>query len=252
MKLLTKNLFLLAIALFAFACNNEEAQPNQQEEAAEVFEFSAENPPVDLPTAMQNSSTPEAQMINGFVASLNSISAYGAYFDIPEDAEFSTTPVSTSGGRTAALADVQVYTWTYADGQQSFTIAYQLSETTTQYKFEIFFNYNGEGFTKVLEGQESKDASRDGNLKWYVAELGADPIYVYSWKDNADGSFSAKFEGESYLLSYEIAADGSGEIEQSFDGVPFVTYTWNAEGTAGTVVYYDGDGNVTDTINWTA
>lgn len=131
------------------------------------------------------------------------------------------------------------------------TLAYQLSETTTDLKFEIFLNQNDEGFYKILEGSASKAESRKGNLKWYAQALGNELVAIYSWEDKADGSFNMTFEGLDYLLTFDIAADGAGTIQQSFDGDLYVRYTWNAAGTGGTVTYFDSEGNITDSSDWT-
>lgn len=241
-----------SLCLLAFACSKDEEVQPKQEEIVDPFEFNAQNPPIEIPAGLQNSSAPEAQMINSFIASANGITAYGGYFNIPENAEVSTTPITAANGRSAMLEDVKVYTYTYSGGGETVTLAYQLTETADYLKFEIFLEENGGGYYKFLEGQESKADARDGYLSWYAAEWGTDPVYTYTWQDNADGSFSMRFEGLDYLLTFEIAADGSGDISQYFDGNISAKYTWDAAGTGGTVTYYDSSGAVTETYNWTA
>jgi hypothetical protein len=53
----------------------EEVAPEEQA-PIDALAFDAENPPIKLPAALQNSTTAEAVMINSFAASANVITSY--------------------------------------------------------------------------------------------------------------------------------------------------------------------------------
>lgn len=103
-QLLRFSLFT-ALALTVFSCNNDEDPNPEAEEPIDALAFDSENPPIELPTAIQNSTSTDATIINSFVASANVITSYSSYFDVPEGAEFSTTPITALNGRSASMVD---------------------------------------------------------------------------------------------------------------------------------------------------
>ena len=246
----------LKFALFSFiavsmlACSKDDEVAPEEEEPVAAFAFDAQNPPLEVPTALQSSTNESALAINSVLAQANIISSYGAYFDVPEGAEFSTTPISTTNSRVANVTGVRVYTWTYNDGQNSFTTAYQLSEDDNDYIFEIFYNF-GDGFFKLLEGRESKDAQRKGSLKWFDFS-GGDTFLTYDWEEFENGDFEFNFITFSFKYEILVNADGSGEINSFYEDALDAKYTWNAGGTAGTYTTYDDEGNITGTFDWSA
>jgi len=249
LKLKSYQLGLLALLLVVFySCNSEEEVAPEEEDPIAALAFNAQNPPVQLPTAIQNSSNQYAAQVNSFAALANAMAGYSTYFEVPEGAEFSTTPIDAANSRIAA--DVRVYTWTFNDGTTSISYAYQLSEDDTDYVYEIFYKFNEDGFYKLLEGRESKNELVEGSLKWFGLDESNAIIYSYTWKEFANGAFNLIFEGFTQRLVFDIAIDGSGVIEVFEDGVISGKYTWNADGTAGTFTSYT-DGVETDSINWT-
>ncbi len=244
----------LKFALFSFlavsmsACNNDDEVAPEDEEPVVAFAFDAQNPPIEVPSALQSSTNENAIAINGILASANVLSSYGAYFDIPEGADFSTTPISTSNSRVASSGNVRVYTWTYSDANGTYTTAYQTSEDANDYIFEIFFNF-GDGFTKLLEGRESKNDLKQGSLKWFDFS-GGDTYLTYEWEEFANGDFEFNFITFSFRYEILVNADGSGAISSFTDNVINASYTWNAGGTAGTYTSYDSEGNISDTFDW--
>ncbi len=241
---------LFALMVGFSACNKEDdAATPEKIDPREAFAFSAENPPVQLPAAMQNSSNQYAQLINTFAGVANAMATYSVYFDVPEDAVFSTTPISAGNARLAG-ANYQVYTWTFGNGINSFAIAYQLNEDNDDYVYEIFFKDGTDIFYKFLEGRESKSDLSEGSLKWYGLDDSNEVIFTYTWTEKADGSFNMVFDGFEDEIVFDINADGSGAIEIFSGSIINASYTWNAAGTAGTYTSYDDAGNVEELVNW--
>ncbi len=238
------------IALILLACSKEDEMAPEDEEPVVAFAFDAQNPPIEVPSSLQSSSNENAIAINGILANANILSSYGAYFDVPEGAEFSTTPINTSNSRVAGTSNVKIYTWSYSDANGTYKMAYQISEDTNDYIFEIFFNY-GDGFTKLLEGRESKDALRKGSLKWFDFS-GGDTYLTYEWEEFSNGDFEFNFITFSFKYEILVNADGSGEINSFYENTIEANYTWNANGTGGTYTTYDSEGNITGTFDWTS
>jgi len=256
MKFYSRLLAVLAFALIFTACSKDDEDVSPQQELEEAsLAFDQQNPPVEVPTAIQSSDAPEAQAISGFITQVNQMSTYTAYFEVPEGAEKSSDPIETnSGGRIAATQeDVLVYTWSTSDGQgNTVTAAYQVSEDDDFYYFEYFLKYNDEPFISVVKGAESKSELKEGYLEWF-SESGTDGSYLfrYEWEESADGTFSFNFLGFDSKVSLVISPDGSGVIQSYDGGVIQAEYTWNADGTAGTYTLYE-NGEVSDTDSWTA
>ena len=240
------------LAIIMFACNNDEEVAPEEAEPSEIFAFDMQNPPIEVPSALQSSTNENAMVINTWLTNANAIASYGAYFQVPEGAVFSTTPISTSGSnnRIASSATVRVYTWTYSDGAQTFTTAYQLTEDANDYIFEIFYDF-GDGFFKLLEGRESKAELMQGSLKWF-GFIENEEFLSYQWEESSNGNFEFNIIIDSSTIQILANADGSGEINSFSDNVLNANYSWNAAGTSGTYTLYDEEGNIVETFNWTA
>jgi hypothetical protein len=203
---------------------------------------------------MQNSSNQYTAIVNGFAASVNALTTYNGYFQVPEGAEYSTTPITGVNERTAA--SFRVYTWTASDGVNSVTYAYQLSEDNDDYVFEIFYKYNSDNYYKLLEGRESKGDLRVGSLSWYGLEENSGVLFSYNWEEFVDGSFNMTWSSSNEKVIFNIASDGSGslgiyEINSSSQSIITSQIIWNAAGTEGTYITYS-DGVAVETINWTS
>lgn len=252
---IVKNILLafIAIGLITACSKDEEAKPEQELKEAS-FGFDAEDPPIEVPTALETSDNEQAQQIATYLNSINSITTYTSYFNAPDDAEVSNTPINTgtSGGRMSATQEnVVVYTWTYTQGDESVTYAYQVSEDNQFYYFEYFIKYNDDPYLSLIKGAESKADLKEGYLEWF-SDYGSDEYLLrYEWTENADGSFVFNYYASSYTIELNIAADGSGTIDYYESGNLFANYTWNAAGTEGSYTTYDSEGNAT-TVNWTS
>ncbi|UII19352.1 hypothetical protein [Fulvivirga ligni] len=241
--------FALVVAL-ASCSKDDEVKPENDLEQAELS-FSAENPPIEIPTALQNSDNEYAVQISGWLSAIN-VNLAEQVKNIPEGAEVSTTPITakSTGGRIAATAEnVLVYTWSYGGQGQSITIAYQVSESDDKYKFDIFYDFDGEGYIHYVHAEEYKNR-KEGFIDYLFG--GDTYVLRYQWKQDADGTFYFDFLAEEFMgyrVSVVVNPDQSGTIEYFIEGELNVKATWNSTGTSGSWIYYE-DGEVSETFTW--
>ncbi len=263
MKLLSKLFLMLSIVALITSCGSDDEAPAPQIENAELA-FSSQNPPIEIPSALTTSSDQNAAQINGQLQIVNSISNFFATFEAPDGAEKSDTPVGrkSSNGRIAASQEeVVVYTYTattFDDEGNSVTVsvAYQITDTGDDYTFEIFYKFDGGDFIPYLYAQESKSSLREGYLIVYNIfddqNPGTESLVRFDWEENSDGVFNFSYDIFTARVELVINPDNSGSMELFNDGVKSFTGTWNATGTAGTFTYYNEDGSVSSTGEWTA
>lgn len=246
-------LFILGLALtISFTgCKDDDSTPTQSLENAELS-FSASDTPIELPQAMLNSTDPVAQQAVQYVESINAFTDQLALFDqIPDGATKSTTPIgrkNNSGGRSED--GYLVYTW--SDGQT--TVAYQISETTTTYIWEFFYQFSPEDeFVKVLKAEESK-LIRNGYLEYYnffSQTTTEEFIFRYQWHEDPDGTlyFDVITPDNSFTINAIISPDNSGSIKYYIDSNLYYDITWDAAGT-GSWTLYNSDGSTSDSGTW--
>lgn len=217
------------------------------------FSFDINNPPID-PTLINNllaSTDANASLIGSQLSIANLMSVWFYLFDQPAGAVQSNVPIGTCGG------NALVYTYNLSEENETASIAFQLCETDSKYTFQAFFSENGSAFELFMYAEESKLELKQGYMEVYTSGLGESSIsstvvLKYTWNENADGSFDfvvADSEGD-FKLTIGLNADSSGTLEIEESGSPYYEATWNADGTAGTYAYYDGEGNITDSGNW--
>jgi hypothetical protein len=243
-------LFLLGIALFAVSCSKDDDAKPSLEEATLSLTSNAQV--VTAPSAMLSSQNTYALEAAGNIAIANSMSAYLAYFNKPTGAVKSTTKITAANGRTAEAGDVIVYTWTEANSGAS--IAYQASEESDRYVFEIFYKSSGQtDWLKYLHAEEKKDKSY-GFMKIYNIFDDATVVLLnYEWT-RAAGILN--FTVTSYAGFFRIdlvlnEKTKAGSVVYTFDGIKEYSLVWDANGN-GTWTYYDEVGNISESGTWTA
>ncbi|MEP2771851.1 MAG: hypothetical protein ABJH05_06865 [Fulvivirga sp.] len=263
MKLLSKLLFMFSIVALITACGSDDEAPAPNIENAELA-FSAQNPPIEIPSGLSSSSDQNASQINGQLQLVNSISNIFASFEAPSGAEKSNTPVGrkANNGRVAATQeDVVVYTYTAttSDGQGNsvtVSVAYQITDTGDDYVFELFYKFDGGDYIPYLYAQESKSSLREGYLVVYNIfddeNPGTESLIRFDWEENSAGVFSFSYDIFTARVELVVNPDNSGTMEIFNDGVKTFRGTWNAAGTEGTYAYYDENGTETDSGNWSS
>ncbi|MEO0554929.1 MAG: hypothetical protein AAF149_17110 [Bacteroidota bacterium] len=248
------------IILLAISCGDDDGEEVTVTPGLEdvEFTFSATEPPIDIQTApLLQSSDPNANQVGIWISQTDFFSSFLENFQAPAGAAKSTTPIggkSSKNGRTQE--DVIVYTYTISEGGTSISVAYQISETSTSYVFEIFWKFDGTDYVKFIHAEESKDELRDGFMDIFAVDPGSeedeDFFLRYEWSETAAGLFTFKvFDvDEGFRLTIVSNPDNSGSLTVEFDGILNYEATWNSAGTAGTYATYDFDGNLISTGTW--
>jgi len=253
MKHLKKfSLLLLGFGLlFSISCSDDD-EDSTVDLADVEFAFDASNPPIDqeVINALSSSTDPNALQISSNLTAANAMTAWLSLFQQPSGAQSSNVPIGTCGG------DAIVYTYTGDTGSESFTVAYQICETSSAYIFQIFLSDGSSAPQEFIYAQQSKSGF-EGYMEVYGAAIGisdisTDVVIRYDWMENSDGSFTYTVSDTNigFLISIDINSDNSGEVEYVIDGDLYYEATWNASGTAGTYTYYNTDGSVLDSGNW--
>ncbi|MEN7549097.1 hypothetical protein AAG747_14335 [Rapidithrix thailandica] len=157
-----------------------------------------------------------------------------AYFDIPEDAEISNTPVVPAEG------EYLVYQWNKEDE----TIACQVSQQEGEYVLEVFVK-EGEAFQKKFEARQSKDGKKLKVIEFQFGKVD----YTSTWEEKEDGSTSFLFEDDQGSLEHEVHADGSGNLLFTREGIREYFVQCDAEGN-GTWKEFDEKGDILDSGSW--
>jgi len=130
MKHLRKITLLLAVfaLLFSISCGSDDEETVDLSEVE--FAFDVNNPPIDQ-TLITNLGTTggEGAVISGYLGLANALTGWVSLFQEPGDAEQSNVPIGTCGGNAV------VYSYSYAGNGESFTVAYQVCETSDKYIF---------------------------------------------------------------------------------------------------------------------
>lgn len=262
MKLLQRLFSLLLIVSLITACgddDNDVAPEPTLEEASLAFD--TQNPPIEIPAGFQNPSDKNANLIVSQLTVVNALStSFVSFFEAPEGATKSTTPIGRTSGRVAATQNevvVYTYTSTVTDPNTNQTItttlAYQITDLGTDFLFEFFFQFDGGDFIKYLEGKESKGPLKKGYLEIFPSAYDGQEATVaaitFQWNESADGRFEFSYFTDTFRADITVKPDNSGLIELYDAGSLYYEATWNAAGTSGTYTYYD-NGTETDSGNW--
>ncbi|MEQ8928010.1 MAG: hypothetical protein RLO81_19490 [Fulvivirga sp.] len=243
--------FLLFVIALTSCKDDEDSTPAQSLENAELS-FSASETPIELPAAMLSSDDPVAQQAVGYVQQINSMTNQLSLFDVPAGATKSTTPIgkkSSDNGRTEE--DYLVYTYTDGD----YSVAYQISETTTHYVFELFWKLSPESdYIKIVGAQESK-LIREGFLEYFdfSGQNQNEFVFRYEWSEDPNGVlyFDLLTANDAFRINAIINPNNSGSINYYADGDLFYTINWNADGS-GSWIQFDSEGNSVNSGEWSA
>ena len=244
---------LLSAAVVASACSDDDGDDNKKSNLESVkFGLANETKLIEPTESLQNSENEVAIMANSWIAVANGLLQYTSYLQAPSNATKSKNRITASNGRTNTNGEVLVYTWS----DQSLTYAYQVSEESDRYVFEIFLKENGGDWFKYTEAEEAKDGTA-GRMRVFDVE-GPDASFVlfaFNWEHEDDGDFALSYfdyidEGS---ISFIIDSNGTG-IVGAYNGTEAnrkkaYELIWFAEG-GGHWTYYDEDEVVAETGDW--
>jgi len=246
---------LLAVALFAFACSDDDKDTSSSLES-QTLSLSSNTQVLTAPSAMQSSNDDHAQMAVGYITMANAMSTYLGYIKAPEGSVKSTTAITAANGRVAAEGDVVVYTW--SDANSDLKVAYQISETSDSYAFDVFFMFSGQSsWLKYFHAEEKKDRS-EGFMNVYdiLGIYGDNTSLVmlkYNWSRSGDNfTFKLTDTQDNYYFTVIVnEKTKAGEVTYFAGTVKIYQMTWDAAGN-GTWAFYDSDdGSLVSEGTWT-
>lgn len=243
--------YAFSLTILLVGCKDDVEPDNNQELEDVSLSFEANQPPVEIPSGLAQSSNQYAQQVYSQLAQVNSMSTYVSMMQPPEGAEVSTTPISTNSNARAASGDVLVYTYSQTGPYgNTITVAYQVSETATHHKFELFWDLDNSGFQRIMIAEESK-LNREGYLEYDFESLGdIDYLFRYEWKEYPDGTFDFTMYSYEFQMDITVNADGSGLIDYYLSGDLYYSANWSADGNSGSYNLYDSEGNIIDSFTW--
>jgi hypothetical protein len=245
---------LLAVAFFAFSCSSDDEEASSSLEK-QTLSLTESNTVVVAPAAMQTSEDTYAQQAVGYIQMVNQMSSYLAYMKVPDGAAKTSTRITAANGRVDATGDVVVYTW--SDAQSGYSVAYQISETSDSYAFEIFITQPGQtGWLKYFHAEEKKDRSSGFMNIYDVFGFHSDDTSVillnYKWGRSGDiFTFTLTDNTGDFKFVLNInEKTKAGDVVYYLGGVKAYEMEWNAQGN-GSWVWYDQEGNIEDSGTWT-
>jgi hypothetical protein len=243
---------LLIVATLAFSCSkDDDAKPKLESTG---LSFSGETQLIKAPSAMLNSSDPYAQLASSWIEAVNGIGAFTTYFKTPSGATKTSSKITASNGRVAAPGDYVVYTWT--DSQTGYSIAYQVSEESDRYTWEIFFKESLDAeWLKYIHAEEMKDRS-SGFMKifdiWgFLSDDSSSVMVSYNWTRSGD-IFTFEMDSPLFELNVKLTYNTrtkAGSVIYYFDGIKTYEMTWDSKGN-GTWTLFDENGNVEEQGTW--
>ncbi|WP_462250502.1 hypothetical protein [Ekhidna sp.] len=242
-------LTVLFAILFSTSCSKDD--DTSSDLSSVEFGFDQSTPPIDqsLINPMLNSTDQNAALIGSYLSTANLMTIWLSYFDQPAGAAAVDLPLGACGDNSVA------YSWTTTAGTETFTVAYQICETSDRYIFRVFWSVNGSDFDQIIYAEESKGELKSGFMQLFAtnpnAEAGSSVLLEYAWQENADGSFeyAVTNDEQSFSMDILVNADNSGTISYTLDGALFYRASWNATGTEGTYEYYS-NGEVVESGSW--
>lgn len=249
---ITKYLSLCLVALLAFACSDDDKDSSKDLSNVKLS-LSEKEEVVKIPAALMNSDNQHAVQVAGYLSMANEMSQFLSLVEVPKGAKKSSNKIEASNARVAATGDHTTYTWSDEDG----SYAYQISEEADAYLFEIFMKVDGSDWLRFFYAEEKKDGS-EGTMKIYdiLGMMGDDPSVVwitYHWSYDGDiFNFTVDSADEGIGMEMSINTKTfAGSVKYYFDGQLSVEYTWDSSFN-GTYIIYDENGEVEDTIEWSA
>ncbi len=241
----SRTLLVVALVFIGFSCSKDD-EPNSALEDASLS-FGSRTEIVALPTALKNSTDPNALTAVAWVAMANSMSGFSALFVPQSGAVKTTSPIVAANGRVSATQqDYIVYTWSDA----SFgAVAYQISDQGDKYVFEYFYKFpQTTDWLCYLYAEERKDRS-EGLMKVYdVFDNASDVVFQFNWS-RVGSLFQFIFTNsqEDFLIKLEVNEQtNAGSLEYTIDGNLQQRITWLSNGT-GTWTHFNDAGEVVDT-----
>jgi len=249
---LSKLLVIVLIA-FTFACSGDDDEPKPQNLEQATLSLSADaDVVVSAPSGMAASDDPNAQQAMLWIQQVNAITSSFQYLQKPSGATKSDSRITASNGRTHATGDYVTYIWNDASVG---TVAYQISEASNSYVFEVFFKLSASAnWIKFFHGEEKKDKS-SGFIKVYdyTGNTGSTSTVLveYSWTRNGDIlNFEMTGFESAFVIQLEVnQKTKAGNVVYIIEDTKQYEMQWDAQGN-GSWAYFSDDGEILEEGTW--
>jgi len=220
-----KLLAVILVLAVAAGCSKKSTGPSKDE----MPEFNGPN--VQVPAALTaNAGDPQVDYAIQLAEAFGQMGGFSDWMEPP------TRPVGKTMGD-----DVWEETWTDEDGV---SITLRVQETSTQITWQLILSGDlGDGlivnnFT-ILSAMEKKDGS-EGYLKIYDPESGEE-FFVWAWTSDSTGlNVTFNFAGDFWEIKGRYNNDGSGWLEEYWEGALTFKIVWTAAGTGEWWTYNNG------------
>lgn len=252
---ITRILLFSILTAVAFSCSeDDDAKSSSSDLEKASLSFAGDAKVIAPPSAMASSEDTYAMMANSYITQANLMTNYLSYFTPPSGATKSSTAITASNGRVAAAqTEYLVYTW--SDPNYG-SIAYQISQESDKWVFEIFFKGKGQSsWLRYVYAEEQKDKS-SGFMNIYDIFTGDGGLLLnYAWTRSGDVLTFVLSESASGLnVKVTIVINEktkAGSVLYTIDGAKFYEMEWDAQGNGSWAIYEDDGTTVLEEGTWT-
>jgi len=250
----TKISLFLAVVFFAASCKKDEVKPTSSLDNTSLS-LASQSEIVTAPTGLENSSDEKAQLAASWIGSINEMTNYLSYMKPPAGATKSTTKIVAKNARVATAGDYETWTWTDSQGN---SVAYQISETTDSYVFDLFLKLSGQAdWLKYFHAEEKKDKSSGTMyiLDVYGSNDASVKILQYDW--TLSGTlFTFKMTSEldnGFVINLTYHTDTkAGEVVYIIGGKKWYDILWDTHGNGQWTLYQEDGVMIQDSGTWKA
>jgi hypothetical protein len=225
MKTIRINLFVLVLMAIAIisGCKKDDDKPAS--DYVKPSQGSSETL-VTVPTTLQNSTDPNAAMVNTYAQMVNAFSGYSEMLSsIPDNA--TQSELKTTGK-----------SWTWSDGQGN-TVWIEFTKDDVKYAWNLYMKTASMSSRKLVVSATQLLTGMAGTMNIYnFYDASTTAVVSYDWAKSADGTTTVNllFNGGDDAIFFTLVskADGSGSYKAykgtTASGIKFIEATWTANG----------------------
>ncbi|MEN7549098.1 hypothetical protein AAG747_14340 [Rapidithrix thailandica] len=233
----------LLTSLFFTSCSKDDDEAPQPEPSLEEVKFALLNEFEEFtaPQGLQDYDNIHAEQAISDINEANAIRAYfTTYFDIPEGAEKSNTPIASSEGKYI------VYKWE----EDNKSIALQLSQQGDEYLMEVFIRKKDNApYQLFIEARQPKAGKKFQLKQFDLEEKQVRATFLWE-KREKESTYVSHTRPAGAKQEWNFYADASGKTANSFDGKLFYIIQWDAEGKGSWQDFNPYDGKETGKGSW--
>jgi len=242
-KILMRVIFLSMLLTLMLSCSKDENKNPTAPEKEEPPVFEVQT--VTIPTKMQQSPDPQAQMVVAYVGMINSFANFQGLLVPPNTL---TKPLATTDGPS--------WSYTWVDQRTGVTVTLTISQTQTHFIWDVVISgeYGGVKVNnwKILHAERTLNGD---HVVFTIYEVNNTEVaMILEWTNKTDGSSEMIMTVPTEMqLKVLKNADNSGSLEyyEWVNNVFVMTFKsdWTATGS-GQWWSYNQDGQLKDSGSW--